>query len=405
MTEEVIRRIHASGQAGVIVVTGGGATAISQLLAVPGGSRTLLEASVPYSSAALAAWLRRRPESYCSDETALAMAAVALERARTLAAAENTTTSTPAVASSSLFGLSCTASLVSDRPKRGEHRAYVAAHTHRGTASFTLDLEKGARDRSAEESLVGELILHALAVTCGVQNPMALSLRPGEEVKVEQVPAEPWLVKLLEARRGVVWSLPEGTFESRLSSALWPEPTVLSAPLPQRGVLCGSFNPLHAGHRQLRDVAAARLNGPVYYELSLRNVEKPPLDFLTLERRRRQFTEEPLALTSAPTFAEKAQALPGTTFVVGLDTAERIVDPRYYNGSTTERDLALAKIRGQGCRFLVAGRVEDDKTFRTLEQCPLPASANGLFQSIPESEFRVDLSSTELRRGTGSQEE
>ena len=48
-----IARIHASSLRAMLVVTGGGTQAIADLLAVPGASRTVLEAVVPYSEAAL----------------------------------------------------------------------------------------------------------------------------------------------------------------------------------------------------------------------------------------------------------------------------------------------------------------------------------------------------------------
>src|SRR4029077_7721678 len=131
------------------------------------------------------------------------------------------------------------------------------------------------------------------------------------------------LVDLLEGERGLVWSLPGSSLHSAI-------PVPLS---PPAGLLCGAFHPLHFGHRQMREVAARRRGGPVYYEMSIRNVDKPPLDFLSIERRRAHSTNFPLAWTAAPTFAEKAAALPGTVFVMGVDTAERIVNPRYYGGS------------------------------------------------------------------------
>ena len=68
----------------VLAVTGGGSRAIADLLAVPGGSRTLLEAVVPYSASALAAWLGSRPDEFCSAATARAMAMVAFQRGRLL---------------------------------------------------------------------------------------------------------------------------------------------------------------------------------------------------------------------------------------------------------------------------------------------------------------------------------
>ena len=66
----LIRSIHASSLRYVMAVTGGGAGAIGRLLEVPGGSRTLIEARVPYAAAALSDLLHAPPESYCSSATA-----------------------------------------------------------------------------------------------------------------------------------------------------------------------------------------------------------------------------------------------------------------------------------------------------------------------------------------------
>src|SRR5262245_10487751 len=390
-------RIHATPQQGVIVVTGGGASAIADLLAVPGGSRTLLEAVVPYSEAALTGWLRKKPEQFCVEETALAMAAVAYERAGALAPAEGK-------AASSYIGVACTAFLVSDRPKKGDHRCYVATQTRTATSSWSLVLEKGARDRPGEEALVGHLILCALASSVGLADLPPLDLRPGEKIVTHHASGDSLVVELLEGKRGVVWSLPGSAIglarhgdspeidaKSSLHAAI---PVPLS---PSAGLLCGAFHPLHFGHRQMREAAAQRLGGPVYYEMSIRNVDKPPLDFLSIDRRRAQFTDEPLALTAAPTFAEKAAVLPGVTFVVGVDTAERIVHPRYYGGSNEGMRAALCRIRAAGCRFLVAGR-KVGECFETLADIELPAEFAPLFAAIPPDEFRADISSTELRR-------
>jgi hypothetical protein len=393
----LIERIHATPQRAVIVVTGGGASAIAELLAVPGGSRTLLEAVVPYSEAALSACLHRKPEQFCVEETALAMAAVAYERACTLAPAEGE-------AAPSSIGVACTASLVSDRPKKGEHRCYVATQTRTATTSWSLVLEKGARDRRTEETLVGRLILSALASSVGLAQLPALDLRPGEKVVTHYAAGDALLVELLDGKRGVVWSLPGSTSHAGLAAKSESDAqSSLHAAIPvprspPAGLLCGAFHPLHFGHRQMREAAARRLGGPVYYEMSIRNVDKPPLDFLSIDRRRAQFTDEPLALTAAPTFAEKAGVLPGVTFVVGVDTAERIIHPRYYGGSEERMHTALCRIRDAGCRFLVAGRKIGER-FETLGDIGLPAEFAALFTAIPPDEFRADVSSTELRRG------
>ena len=48
LPEELVRQIHAApGQ--VVLVLNGGSRAVAELLEVPGGSKILLEAAVPYS--------------------------------------------------------------------------------------------------------------------------------------------------------------------------------------------------------------------------------------------------------------------------------------------------------------------------------------------------------------------
>ena len=68
----------------VVSISGGGAGFISDYLAVPGASGSVIEAIVPYSKAATDAFLRKAPESYCSEHTARLLAAAAFERARLL---------------------------------------------------------------------------------------------------------------------------------------------------------------------------------------------------------------------------------------------------------------------------------------------------------------------------------
>lgn len=403
----VVSRIHQSAVKCVLVVTGGGASAISDLLAVPGGSRTILEAVVPYSAAALTDWLGRAPERYCSEETALAMAQVAFERGTRLIGdglslpqtAQPRSANEPPTArggTSIVVGLAATAALASDRPKRGEHRCHAALQTVDSTISATIRFQKGARDRAGEEALVGKLLLRLLASTAKIAETPALDLHPGEELFEQRANADLLLRELREGRRSVVWSRPDGALVPSLEWSHAGNPARSGLPTAC-GVLCGAFNPLHFGHEQLRDAAERQLAGPVYFELSLRNVDKRPLDFLTISRRRAQFTRCPLALTSAPTFAEKADALPGVTFVVGVDTALRIVQPRYYGDSEPALRGALAHIRDRGCRFLVAGRQIADR-FETLADVAIPEGFSGLFDEIPPGAFRADISSTDLRQ-------
>ncbi|MGD9647853.1 MAG: hypothetical protein AB7U73_19235, partial [Pirellulales bacterium] len=152
------------------------------------------------------------------------------------------------------------------------------------------------------------------------------------------------------------------------------------------------------GHRRMAEIAAARLGVPVEHEITIDNVDKPPLDFLDLEFRARQFAaNEALWFTRAPTFVEKSRLFPGATFVVGADTITRVGDPRYYASDPTRRDDALAALTAAGCRFLVFGRKVGDK-FETLDDLTLPPALAAICRGVPPEAFRDDISSTELRR-------
>ncbi len=170
----------------------------------------------------------------------------------------------------------------------------------------------------------------------------------------------------------------------------------VDAPRPDV-LLPGSFNPLHAGHLGVAEVAARRLGREPAFELSVVNAEKPPLEEGEVLRRVGQFAGvAPLWLTRAPTFVEKARLFGPATFVVGADTAARVVQSRFYGGSEETMRQALEELRDRSCCFLVAGR-SDGAGFVELGQLAIPGEFADLFEGVPEAEFRIDVSSTALR--------
>jgi hypothetical protein len=176
---------------------------------------------------------------------------------------------------------------------------------------------------------------------------------------------------------------------------------IADAPTP-RFLVPGSFNPLHDGHRGMFDAAVRRLGPGGAFELSVTNVEKPPLSDDEIARRAAAFAGyQPLWLTRAPTFAEKARLFPGAVFVVGADTAARIIESRFYGESNERMWSALEEIRAAGCRFLVAGRVDGGGRFVERDALGLHDAIADLFEAIAEAEFRLDVSSTMLRSPRG----
>jgi hypothetical protein len=172
---------------------------------------------------------------------------------------------------------------------------------------------------------------------------------------------------------------------------------VPSAPAP-RAVLAGSFNPLHAGHLLLARIAEDMLQVPVAFEISVVNVDKPPLAAAEVRARLPQFAgRATVELTRAPTFVDKSRLFPGATFVVGADTAERLMAARYYDGDEARREQALQAIADRGCRFLVAVRADSAGRVHSLVDAAVPPRFGDLFTPIPEDRFRLDASSSEIR--------
>ncbi len=163
-------------------------------------------------------------------------------------------------------------------------------------------------------------------------------------------------------------------------------------------LLPGSFNPLHEGHVSLARVAEELRLQPAAFEISVTNVDKPPLSGETVRQRLAQFASKwPVELTRAPTFVEKSRLFPKATFVIGADTAERLIAPKYYGDDEVRMHVALDEIANSGCSFLVAVRIDAAGRVRALNDIPVPWRHADLFTEIPEHRFRSDTSSSEIR--------
>ena len=383
-TRQLIECIHQASYKCVLALTGGGASAAAQVLSVPGGSKTVLEVIVPYGAAALVDFLGREPEHYCSAATSRDMARRAYERGCWLTTGE------------SIVGLGCTASLASDRPKRGEHRFHLSWQRADGSSTCSLTLTKGARDREGEEQLLSTAILNALARAFQVNKQLDLPLLSDEKLDLEERPPS-GPARLFGGQEQSLWVTPDGRWETP-----GHRPTATGHSL---ALLPGSFHPVHEGHWKLAAAAERILGMPVAFELSIANVDKPNLSEEEVRRRLAQFTwRAAVAVTRAPIFLEKARVFPGCVFVVGADTAARIVASRYYD-SEAAMVQALREIREHGCRFVVAGRVDAAGNFLEVGNLDLPEEFRDLFTGIPACDCRVDISSTELRNAEKTRSE
>lgn len=322
MNSDRIERILNSGFRAVLVTTGGGSGALHALLTTPGASRFVADAHIPYSPEALERLLGEKAEHSVSPATARALAEKAFFQC-----------------------LENVDAVSSPRFPASEHSGGKFPNIGIScTSALQTDRERRGDDRA-----------FICIKTAETEKLYALCFSKTSRAAQEALLSE-WLLVLIAQAVGA-----------------------------ERGLmLSGSFNPVHQGHCNLLKVAEEMTGLHCIFELSCANVDKPETPEEECLRRASAIRDIPVALTHAPRFVQKAELFPKTIFVLGYDTAERLIA---YARSGEWKLFQTLEIL-----FLVASR-----NFQTLKKLSLPKGFEQLFIEIPKNKFHEDISSTQLR--------
>ena len=368
---DTVDRILESKKQLACACTGGGSTLLNWLFNHPGASRLLVEAQVPYSARSLEKFLGKPGPHPVNTYTARDMAFVAYTRAMELG-----DESLPAI------GLALTAALTTNRSRKGKDRACVALMSDDICRIWTLNLGAEAVDRCDQEAIVTSFSLGQLATLVGVEfDP---KLPEWVETDYQFIDLKKPLKALYEGKVDALKMGVDGKFSVSVSGS-------------HHVFLPGSFNPLHEGHIQLAKTVEALSGREVNLEMAIQNVDKADITLPDLKQRLSDLQGYfPVILTRCPRFLDKAQLFIGPHFVVGYDTAERLVDSRYYGNSDVRMQESLERLQRDGTIIWVAGRLVND-CFKTLNDITLPEGLEDLFKSVTQDQFRIDISSTQIR--------
>ena len=361
MNVDIINKINDSPYKAYVAIVGGGQTFIGNFCSISGASKTLVGATVPYDRNIFDKFVKEKMTEYASPLAA-----------RKLALASFQECILAGIDAQYAIGIGSANSIAYDGEREGRtHKINIAIHTVQYTKVVTLYLVQ-ARLRIEEENLIADLIYKLLAKACGIDiNIIPNGLYAHETFDVKFQSNE-------DARRIIMK-------DSGMYISDEPRNNTIN-------IYSGSFNPKHAGHDAIYDIASKVFNGPVYYELTIHNADKGMLDFVDINERLKQFIGvNQYILTAAPTTKQKIDIIKNQypdvniNIAMGVDTWNRIWDVKYgYEPKFLETYFANQKVK-----FLVFGRngIIIDRTY----------GKELLIEDENAINFNMPISSSEIR--------
>ncbi|WP_094228912.1 hypothetical protein [Methanolobus psychrotolerans] len=348
---KIIRMIHNSPFRIVLAVTGGGTESIGELLRHGKGSDTVLEAIVPYSRESLEEWIGKKPICYASTDTAKDMAMSAYRRALYLNKGKEIKSAELLIG----IGVTCKLSKVVNEREGRLHEVHFASQSCFKTTTSSLFLT-GNAGREKQEKIAAAFIIDRIASIFDLKEKTDICiLTTGMVTELIENDAEadlPVAELLLKTLNSINYKqkIEPLKVDIRINNT---DPKI---------IFSGSFNPCHQNHIKMARIAASKYKEPIDFEISLANVDKPPIDYISLKYRinsllkyRGEKYMGNIFLTNSPLFADKAMLFPNSIFLIGTDTLNRLFNKKYYRDGEDMKSL-LEHFRKYNARFMVFQR-------------------------------------------------
>jgi hypothetical protein len=332
----------------VFISASGAGAGIQQILwEPPGASSYLAGAAFPYSTEMTEDLLGFRPPKFVCMEEAIDTACSAYLKA------DN------GDPTKQFVGLGLTASVASNTEHRGDHRVHAVVVTKDRVLAANVIVPKGGPTfRQSDGVLADRVGVKLLLVAIGLTE---IGDFPIEDIS--GLARSHFFKRPLFTRYGRRFETPAGNL------TLFP----------------GAFNPPHDGH-------FGNAGEDVTFQITANPPHKPALTLTDMLGRIRHFRgkRDLLFTEDGALYIEKARRFPNSTFVLGTDALDRMLDPKW----GIEVKPLLAEFASLGTKFLVTECHRSDG--RNFSEIPIPAEFKRMFTQLPPTPY-ADLSSTQKR--------